>query len=342
MSVDRARRALCGAPTDCPPILDMPVHPGFVKKLTGIDPFEHTTDAVVAAIRALDIDLVFHVVGQVGAPVDDGTQYGIYQTAWKHGQLNTTDILAYDPVRDRPWDLPAKTPEDALADCQGLLDRDRALAGDTALPMGINWQTCIHYAAEDLDWETFFMECVGNEEEIDLLLDRFQAASTRTLQAHAHTDLEVMFTHDDIAAANALLLSPAWMRRHLIPRYRAIFQPIKDKGIPLLFASDGNILEIAPDLLAAGADGLFVDNPCVDFEALVERCGTEVIYLYGPSPALMETGSVHDVRAEMRRIAEYARHLPRFFFNMPGTWTHTMPTENVQAFYEGAREYAMR
>ena len=110
----------------------------------------------------------------------------------------------------------------------------------------------------------------------------------------------------------------------------------------MIFVSDGNTMEIAPDLVAVGADGLFVDNPCVDFEALLARCGTELIYLYGPAPALMETGSVHDVRAEMRRISEYARHQPRFIFNMPGGWTHTMPTENVQAFYECAREYAQR
>jgi len=54
MSVERARKALRREKTGCIPLFDVPGHPGFLKKLTGIDPYTRTIDAVVAAIRALD------------------------------------------------------------------------------------------------------------------------------------------------------------------------------------------------------------------------------------------------------------------------------------------------
>ncbi|MCX7001734.1 MAG: hypothetical protein NTV22_00500 [bacterium] len=49
MSDARAHKALRGAPTDCLPLFDQPGHPGFLKKLTGIDPFENTEQAVAKA-----------------------------------------------------------------------------------------------------------------------------------------------------------------------------------------------------------------------------------------------------------------------------------------------------
>ena len=43
-----------------------------------------------------------------------------------------------------------------------------------------------------------------------------------------------------------------------------------------------------------------------------------------------------------QRVAEIGRGLLRFFFHMPGGFTHTMPLENVIAFYEACREYGRR
>jgi uroporphyrinogen decarboxylase len=139
-----------------------------------------------------------------------------------------------------------------------------------------------------------------------------------------------------------LVMHPDWLRKHLIPRYRQIFQPIKAKGVPILFMTDGNFLEVAADLKNAGADGFFLDTPCMHLESLVERCGRDLIYYTGPSPATLEIGSPHDVQEAVRRLAEIGRELPRFFFHMPGGWTHTMPVENVQCYYESCREYGQR
>jgi len=93
-------------------------------------------------------------------------------------------------------------------------------------------------------------------------------------------------------------------------------------------------MAVADDLVDAGADGFFLDRPCMDLERLVDRCGRGLIYFTGPPPALMTTGTPAGVRDEMRRLAGIARDLPRFFFHMPGGCMHNMPTENVQAFYE--------
>ena len=186
------------------------------------------------------------------------------------------------------------------------------------------------------------MACAAEEDRIDLLLDRFQAASEKIMRAHAQCGIEVMLSHDDIAMATGLCLSPPWLRRHLLPRYRQLWAPLRERGIPVMFVSDGDYGEVARDLVDAGADGLFVDAPCMDLPQLAEQCGRDKIYFTGPSPALLTTGTPRDVRAEIARLVQIARDLPRFFFHMPGGWVHNMPTENVQMFYDAARELGRR
>jgi len=267
--------------------------------------------------------------------------YGFQPTEWRHEGSTRHDIFAYDPARDR-GDLASLAVPEIMHQVQTRLDKERALVGDTALPMGFTFTTCIHYAAEDLDWLEFLMACVADETRIDDLLDRFQAASTKILRAHAQTDLEVMFTHDDIAMNIGVVQSPRWLRRHLFPRYRAILQPMRDRGVPVLFATDGNFLEVASDLVDAGAGGFFLDTPCIGLAALVAAVGPDLVFFTGPAPSTMQLGSPQQIRAEISAMADIARDLPRFFFHMPGGFTHNTPVANVVAFYEACREYGRR
>jgi len=343
VSIERARKAIRGEPTDRIPFFDTPLHPGFLRKLTGLDPFEHTAEAVVRAMVRLDIDMIMcGIPGPTGTRETDPNLYNVLPLGeWRNRESGRRDIFNYDPVRERS-DLPGMTEDACVVEIRRRLSTDRDLVGGTALPIGYTFQTCVHFAAEDLDWETFLMACVLEEDRVDSLLDRFQAASEKVMRAHVRTDIEVMLSHEDLAAATGLLLSPDWIRRHLIPRYRELWRPFRERGIPLLFMSDGNYLEIASDIRQAGAEGFFLDRPCMELAAMAERCGRDAVHYTGPSPATVTTGTPADVTREVRELAEIARDLPRFFFHMPGGWVHTMPVANVQAFYDACCEYGSR
>jgi len=69
----------------------------------------------------------------------------------------------------------------------------------------------------------------------------------------------------------------------------SILAPFKKKNIPVMFMTDGDFSAIARDLVEAGADGFFIDRPCMDLALLVEQCGPELIYFTGPSPAPTST-----------------------------------------------------
>lgn len=349
MSVERARKALAGKNTDYIPIFDLPNHREYLKQEIGVDPYDSTEEAVVRAVRKLDIDMLMCSVPEQSKREDNKTNlYGLDPTQWRHHGSTVTDIFSYNPLRDRMAEkfFGARAPSLSEVECiegfQADLDRNRRLVGDTALTVGYIFTTCIHYAAEDLDWEEFLISCLTEEEKVSKLLDKFQAASDKLMRSWAATNLEVMLCHDDIAISKGTTLNAAWIRKHLIPRYKELFKPIKDKGVPLLFMTDGNFTAVARDLVEAGADGFFLDTPCIGLEKLVSVCGPDLIYFTGPSPAVMTIGSPDDVKTEVKRIADFAHSLPRFFFHLPGGYAHNMPVENVKTFYEACRKYGKR
>ncbi len=335
MSIERARQALHGLSTDRIPLFDLPAHRGLIRHLTGREPGENPRSLIVETMRRLDIDMG---MGWVPPKLEDMSSR---PEDWRNKESTSRDIFGYDP--GRRTDMCGMSLAGATEQAWREHRDDREQYGDFCLPIGRTFTTCIHYAAEDLDWEEFLIACVAEEERIDGLLDRFQACSEKVVQAWCATDIEVMLTHDDLAMNIGTVLSPDWLRRHILPRYPAIFLPIREKGLPHLFMTDGDFSAIAKDLADLGVGGFFIDAPCVDLEWLVGVAGTDKIYFTGPSPALMVNGSVEQVRAEVKRLADIARDdLPRFFFHLPGGFNSHMPTVNVVAYFDACREFGQR
>ena len=333
MSVLRARRALRRLATEQRALFDLPNHRAFVQYLTGLDPLRDTEAAIAQAVEKLDVDILVCSVPRPLKPelADDPNLYGIEPTVWRHHGSTDGNIFGHDPVANRPH---LTLDGDGLRAHYVAEDaRNRRFVGGTALTHGFLFTTCIHYAAEDLDYEEFLCACALEPERVDGLLDRYEALSARQLHAWMAANPELMLCHDDIANAKALAMRPAFLRERLFPRYRRLFAPIKARGIPLLCMTDGNFLEVAEDYLEAGADGFFLDRPAIELEQLAARCGPERIYFTGPTPEIMTVGSPRAVAREMDHLAELAADLPGFLYHMPGGWVHNMPLENVKTYY---------
>lgn len=67
-------------------------------------------------------------------------------------------------------------------------------------------------------------------------------------------------------------MRPEFYRTVIIPRYAELWKPLHAVGKKVLFCSDGNFMEFAPDVAEAGADGLIFE-PCNDFDFMVDNFG---------------------------------------------------------------------
>jgi len=115
------------------------------------------------------------------------------------------------------------------------------------------------------------LELIERALEIDT---EFHVAMVERLAQH---DLTFLYIGDDVAHKHATLVSPEILRRIWLPRMSRIMAPARERGIPILFHSDGNIMSIIPDLIEIGVAAINPIEPHgMDIREVRKRFGTRL------------------------------------------------------------------
>jgi len=116
---------------------------------------------------------------------------------------------------------------------------------------------------------------------------------------------------------------------------------LKDRGIRVLFCSDGNIDRVVDDVAEAGADG-FIIEPWCNLNPIVEKYGEEKVIIGNADLKVLTFKVPEDVAAEVKRCASTAGHSPGYFFNVTGSIPDNVPIENLEAYFSACRKYGRR
>jgi uroporphyrinogen decarboxylase len=87
---------------------------------------------------------------------------------------------------------------------------------------------------------------------------------------------------DDLGFKTSTLVSPAVIRRHVLPQYRRVIGRIKAAGKPFLWHSCGCIFSIMDDVIALGIDAKHSNEDCIAaYEKWIELYGSRIGLLGG-------------------------------------------------------------
>ena len=189
-----------------------------------------------------------------------------------------------------------------------------------------------------LGLELFCYVDVDEPELISEYLERHTNLQVEMVHATADKSLSpCALTFSDIACKGRLMHSPAWLRREFIPRLAKLNAAWHEHGIKCLFHSDGYLMDIMPDLIEAGIDGL---NP---IETVAGMSLAEVKQLYGNQifmaggidiSQLMSNGTPAEVRTVCREALEAA--CPGYFIGSTTELDNGSRLDNIQAMLETA------
>jgi hypothetical protein len=249
---------------------------------------------------------------------------------------SSEEVLAFDPVAECGLE-PMNT---IAAAFRGVLAEARRVAPDVVIPGG-RYDTLFSACIRAFGWEMFLSSVPHHEEEFDRVLEGFTEISVAESEAWARTDVEVVLSHDDIAWTEGLPFSPAWYRRFIIPRYARIWKPLKDRGIPVIFLSDGNYSALVDDIAAAGADG-FMFEPVVPLDMMVERFGKTRVLIGNADCRVLQFGSREDVQREVRRCMTLGRPCPGFVMTVGNHIPNGIPHDNIRCYFEAFEEMRRR
>ena len=107
-------------------------------------------------------------------------------------------------------------------------------------------------------FEQFLIDMALDSAYTQELLDRVVAIQLVLIDRFLALGVDGGYFGDDYGAQKGLLFSPATWRRLIKPRLARLFAPFRERGLPVIMHSDGQIQAILPDLVEIG---LTVLNP---------------------------------------------------------------------------------
>lgn len=148
-----------------------------------------------------------------------------------------------------------------------------------------------------------------------------------------------VLTYGDIACKQRLLHSPEFLRREFFPRLARLNAAWHERGFRCLFHSDGYLMDVMDDLVAAGIDGL---NPIetvagMDLKQVKARYGRRLFLTGGIDMSqLLSRGQPDEVRQVCRQAIRDAS--PGYFLGTTTEADNSCRLENLVAMWEVAAE----
>ena len=156
-------------------------------------------------------------------------------------------------------------------------------------------------------------------------------------------DLTFFYVGDDVAFKSATLIHPDQLRKIFLPHLKRVFQPAIDRGIPILYHSDGNIRALIPDLIDLGINALNPIEPYgMDIEEIKREFGRDIALVgnldVGGS---LSRGTQDDVRRDTRALIDAVGRDGGLVVASSHSITKNVKPENYLAMVETAQTYGI-
>lgn len=337
----RVRRALLrdGEP-DRVPLLDISIDRSLKERFIG-RPILHVADEVEFWAGA----------GYDGVPVEQGIQLDVKRVAMT--RLSAAYGVDQSHLLDRDW-----APEG-----QGLIgsrvDLDRFPWPDpeemdysgfaeleALLPSGMRTIAVLGKVFTSAWWlmgfETF---CLALGEDPDLVDRVFERVGTTQLgvlkKMLEFPGVGAVWMADDLAYAEALMVRPAVLRRHVFPWYERMGELCAARDVPMVFHSDGRLDEVLDDVIACGFAGLNPIEPkAMDIVKLKRSVGDRLCLIGNVDLGYTLTrGTPEEVRAEVRLRIEQCAPGGGYCVASSNSIPEYVPFANFMAMREATLEY---
>jgi len=135
-------------------------------------------------------------------------------------------------------------------------------------------------------------------------LERMHDFYCRQLRKWAQTDVDSLAFMDDWGSQRGLLISPELWRKYFKPMYRDFIDIAHSAGKKISMHSDGNTLEIIPDLIDMGLDLFNTQIFCIGLENLRQFRGKLTFWGEICRQKLLPYGTVSDIEKAVTDVYE--------------------------------------
>lgn len=186
--------------------------------------------------------------------------------------------------------------------------------------------------------QSFLMDMVLNPEFVEGLLDRITEIQLGLIDRYLALGVDGGYFGDDYGAQKSMLFSPKMWRALIKPHLARLFAPFRERGLPVILHSDGQIQAILPDLVEIGLTALNPVQPEVlPHEWLHAEFGGRLAFYGGISTqTVLPQGSPAEVETAVARVARALAPTGTGLLIAPSHRMMTdVPMANVEAMLAG-------
>jgi uroporphyrinogen decarboxylase len=191
-------------------------------------------------------------------------------------------------------------------------------------------------------YEEFLLDMLSEPESCEYILDRLCERNIRVAEEAARAGVDVIRSGDDVANQRSLMFSPDVWRRFMKPRWAKVYEAARriKPDVQIWYHSDGNIMEIIPELIEIGVTILNPVQPeCLDVKEVKRRFAKHMV-MDGTigTQSVMPFGSPADVKETVRQMKKVAGYDGALVLSPTHILEPEVPVENIEAFFEACAE----
>ncbi len=196
------------------------------------------------------------------------------------------------------------------------------------------WITFFEQMQQIRGMENLLMDLAFPSVKIERFVDDLLAFNLKWIDrwlAHAYDGLHFA---DDWGTQDALMISPQLWRKIFKPVYRNMFEKVKGAGLDIHFHSDGQIIDIIPDLLDIGVDVLNCQAVVIGMDLLKKEFAGKVCFRTDlDRQKIMPFGTPSEVKVHILDLVDHLGR-PNGGIIACGEIGPDIPLENIKVMYE--------
>lgn len=152
--------------------------------------------------------------------------------------------------------------------------------------------------------EELYMDLMDMPEKMEAFLKEMHAFYCELLEEWAKTDVDALNFMDDWGSQNSLLINPKMWREIFKPMYKDYIDIAKKYNKKIFMHSDGNTLEIIPDLIEIGLDAMNAQIFCIGVEKLQPYAGKLTFWGEIDRQHLLVEGSTEEIAQAVTKVKD--------------------------------------
>jgi hypothetical protein len=317
-------------------------HWDLVATMTGLPVTQDSTEddklwARQAFLSAWDYGIYF------GCLILDG-EFGAQRTNMGHAEyaVNGADfddrlqcpfkdpeeVFAFDP-----WETYGKKDHAELVSRFNEHYRQRCeLYQDTVNTTGI-YVTLMSGMILILGWDMLLTAAGMDPRRLGELVNRYASWIQQYYDALADSEVEVIYSHDDLVWTGGPFIHPDWYRTYIFPNLQRLWAPLREADKKILFVCDGNYTMFAKDIAACGNHGFWFEI-FTDLDYMTETFGKSHVLIGNADCRTLTFGSKRAIRAEVERCMSAGKKCPGYFMCVSGHIPPNVPVANALYYNE--------